>query len=627
MSNQLSKIHIGLLFVSAFLFASVETWASRDGEAVYKAECTTCHTSGAERMPTLQTLKAMPTETIVQSLESGIMRIIGTFNLNGPERIAVAEYITGKTYDPSWNTHQQRQCTDQSWSQAEEGKAFTDPHWNGWGNGLENTRFQNAEHAKLNSESVKNLKLQWAFAFPGETIAESQPTIVSGRMFVGSRSGVVYALDAKSACVHWTYQADGPVKNSVLVGEATVGETKRMVAYFGDLAGNAYAINAHDGSLLWRKRVDDHPAVRIMGSFQLIEDQLIVPITSLESTLVAESDALCCTFRGSVVSYDAGSGEQRWKRYTIDQEPTKIGKNANGTDIYGPAGATVWTAPTFDTKKRLLYIGTGENSVNPPTKTSDAVLAVNVDTSDMVWSYQGLGGDAWNMSCGTEDKVNCPIDAGPDYDMGSSPSLSTLANGKRVLIATQKSGVVHALDPDDNGRLLWKRQVARGGILGGIEWGPATDGKNLYIAIADIRWGSEDLLDPALQMNPNAGGGLVALDLVDGHVVWEAPAIICGDRPQCSPAQTAAVTAIPGVVFAGSISGHLRAFDTRDGKVIWEYDTVRTYETVNKAKGKGGALDATGPVVVDGWMYVVSGYSKWGGLPGNVLLAFAPAKE
>ncbi len=152
-------------------------------------------------------------------------------------------------------------------------------------------------------------------------------------------------------------------------------------------------------------------------------------------------------------------------------------------------------------------------------------------------------------------------------------------------------------------------------MLGGIEWGPATDGKNLYVAVADLRWDSLDLLDPALQMDPNAGGRVFALRLKDGHIVWEAPAIQCGDRPQCSPAQTAAVTAIPGVVFAGSISGHLRAFDTKDGRVLWQYDTARAYETVN---------DATGPVIVDGWVYLVSGYSKWGGLPGNVLLAFNP---
>ena len=208
--------------------------------------------------------------------------------------------------------------------------------------------------------------------------------------------------------------------------------------------------------------------------------------------------------------------------------------------------------------------------------------------------------------------------------MGSSPSLTTLANGKRVLIAAQKSGVVHALDPDAGGKLLWQRKVAKGGILGGIEWGPANDGRRLYVAIGDIRWNTDDLLDPKLALDANIGGGVVALDLNDGSIVWEAPAIDCGERPQCSPAQTAAVTAVPGVVFAGGMSGHLRAFDADSGEVIWSYDTVREFETVNGAKGRGGALDASGPVVVDGWVYVVSGYSKWGGLPGNVLLGFAP---
>ena len=211
--------------------------------------------------------------------------------------------------------------------------------------------------------------------------------------------------------------------------------------------------------------------------------------------------------------------------------------------------------------------------------------------------------------------------------MGSSPSLVTLASGQRVLLAAQKSGVVHALDPDAGGNLLWQRKVAEGGVLGGIEWGPANDGEKVYVALGDIRWNTLDLLDPRLTLDGKIGGGLVELDLADGHIVWQAEPIDCADRPMCSPAQTAAVTSLPGVVFSGGMSGHIRAFDSATGEVLWTYDTVREYVTVNGAKGRGGALDASGPIVVDGWVYVVSGYSKWGGLPGNVLLAFAPAGE
>jgi polyvinyl alcohol dehydrogenase (cytochrome) len=566
-------------------------------------------------------LEVLSSASIVRSLETGTMRVVGTFQLNGPERVAVAEFLTGRRYDPAWTAQAAKRCAEPSWNVEE---AFTRPHWNGWGNGAANTRFQSRDRAGLDAAGVQRLKLKWAFAFPGETIAESQPTVVGGRLFVGSRSGAVYSLDAETACTHWTFQADGPVKNSVLLGYSGTGEARRLLAFFGDLGGWVYAVDAKTGAEVWRKRPDDHVASRIMGSFLLAENQLLIPLTSVESTLAAAQDAVCCEFRGSVVSLDPMTGEENWKRYTIAETPTKQGINANGIDMLGPSGATIWTTPTYDALLKRVYVGTGENYSNPPTDTSDSILAVDLETTEVVWKYQGLSGDAWNMSCGTENPVNCPENTGPDYDMGSSPSISTLADGRRVLIATQKSGVVHALDPDRGGKLLWKREIASGGVLGGIEWGPATDGEKVYVAIADIDWNSEDLLDPALTPDPKAGGGLVALRLRDGETAWEAPAVVCGDRPNCSPAQTAAVTAIPGVVFSGSISGELRAFDSETGKVIWHYDTVRDYETTNGAAGRGGALDATGPVVVDGTVYVTSGYSKWGGLPGNVLLAFDP---
>ena len=294
-----------------------------------------------------------------------------------------------------------------------------------------------------------------------------------------------------------------------------------------------------------------------------------------------------------------------------------------GNPTFGPAGATIWSTPTYDEKRQRLYVGTGENSAHPATRTSDAILAVDLQTKSIAWSYQGHAADAWNMSCGTQDKTNCPADAGPDYDFGSSPGLVTRADGRTILLAGQKSGVMHALDPDNNGALLWQRKVAKGGVLGGIEWGSAVDENNVYVALADIGWASEDLLAVDVGIDANVGGGLVALDINTGQVVWEAPPVKCANRPKCSPAQTAAVTAIPGAVFSGSLSGHMRAFSSESGAVIWDYDTAREFPTVNGAAGRGGAIDGAGPVVVDGWLYVVSGYSKWGGLPGNVLLAFA----
>ena len=612
---------ISIVLILPFGF-DVSAGEPRDGATLYSTECASCHDSGAAHAPSRETLTAMSTATIIRALETGVMRVVGNFRLNGPERVAVAEHITGTPFDPNWNSQEVQHCKASSWPSPE---LFKAPHWNGWGNGTNNKRFQTSNKAGLSRTSVRKLELKWAFAFPGETIAESQPSIVDGRLFVGSRSGDVYALDPKSACVHWKFQADAPVKNSVVIGAVEIDGKPRTLAFFGDLTGTAYAVDAVDGTLIWRRSVDDFPASRLMGSFILVGDQLFVPITATESTLVAATDAVCCVFRGSVVALDPATGAERWRRYTIAELPTKTGENAMGNPIYGPSGATIWSAPTYDPMLDVIYVGTSENASNPATKTSDAILAIDAKTSEIKWSYQGLAGDAWNMSCGTPDKTNCPdAPMGLDYDMGSSPSLATMANGKRILIAAQKSGVVHALDPDDGGKLLWQRKVAEGGILGGIEWGPANDGRRVYVALGDIRWNTPDLLDPKLALDANIGGGVVALDLTDGAIVWQAPPIECGERPQCSPAQTAAVTAIPGVIFAGGMSGQLRALDADSGEVIWSYDTVREFETVNGASGRGGALDATGPVVVDGWVYVVSGYSKWGGLPGNVLLGFAP---
>ncbi len=616
--RDLAAVAALLPLAAMLVLAPTAALAARDGEQIYRDECASCHESAAPRMPTPETLRSLSPVAIVDSLERGTMRVVGTFALNGPERIAVAEYLSGKPYDVNWapTTGGQR-CPEAEWPTA----GAATPGWNGWGNGGANRRFQAAAAAGLDAASVPKLSLRWAFAFPGETIAESQPSIVDGRLFVGSRSGTVYALDAKTACIAWTYQADGPVKSTVLIAPA--GEGTRG-AFFGDLIGNVYAVDAATGAELWRARPEAHPTARIMGSLQAADGQILVPMTSVESTLAAAQDAVCCTFRGSVVSLDPATGSQNWKRHTVD-EARKTGTNAAGVETFGPSGATVWSAPTYDARTRVAYVGTGENYSNPPTDTSDSILALDVASGRVLWRYQGLAGDAWNMSCGTEDKVNCPEDTGPDWDFGSSPILTELGGGKRALVCAQKSGVVHALDPDAEGKLLWQRRLAEGGVLGGIEWGPAVDAERVYVAIADIRWSSEDLHDPALRPDREAGGELVALDLRDGSVVWQAPAIECGERAGCSPAQTAAVTAIPGVVFSGSVSGELRAFDSATGKVLWHYDTARPFETVNGAEGRGGALDATGPVVVDGWMYVTSGYNKWGGLPGNVLLAFAPA--
>lgn len=606
----------------AVVLALVTHAAAADplGKETYDQHCALCHSAGQPRTPTRDTLSTMEAAGIVRALETGVMRVIGNFNLTGPQRVAVAEYITGKTYDTSWRGAAANTCPTVVWPSAE---PFTQPHWNGWGADLANTRYQSADMAKLDRDAVGKLELKWAFAFPGETFTESQPTVIDGRLFVGSASGAVYALDAKTGCTYWSFQADAPVKAPVTV--AGIAPGNRLAVFFGDQSGRVYAIDAATGQQIWQAIADDHPSARITGGVQVFEGRVYVPVSSLEEGLAASPDYACCIFRGSVAAYDAATGKQIWQRHTIAEKPAEHGKNKRGKPNFGPSGASVWSAITIDTKLRRIYVGTGDNYSAPATDTSDGIMALALDTGERIWNYQGLAGDAWNIGCMTDEKHNCPQDEGPDQDMGASPILVTLAGGRRVLIGGQKSGVLHILDPDQNGKLLWKKKIAEGGVQGGIQWGPATDGKTVYVSISDTRWLSKEVVVAEVQLDPAHGGGLVALDLASGEILWQAPPVKCADRPRCSPAQGAGVTAIPGVVFTGSNTGIMQALDSSTGKVLWQYDTAREFKTVNGARGVGGAIEQAGAVVVDGMVYRTSGYSKWGAQPGNVLLAFGPA--
>ena len=280
----------------------------------------------------------------------------------------------------------------------------------------------------------------------------------------------------------------------------------------------------------------------------------------------------------------------------------------------------VWSAPTIDVQRQALYVATGDNYSDPPSDTSDAILAFELATGRMLWHWQATANDSYVVSCFNPDRTrtNCPDSNGPDHDFGQSPILVTLLNGQRVLVVGQKSGMVHAVDPDQAGKVLWQTRVGKGGALGGIMWGSAADQDHVYVANSDVRF----IPGGGRTLDPNAGGGLFALELASGKISMQVPPVSCGNRNRCSPALSAAVTAIPGVVFSGGVSGYLRAYATADAKLLWEVDTAREYPIVNGTSARGGAMDGPGPTIADGMLYVNSGYSQWGGLPGNVLLAF-----
>ncbi len=614
-----------LYFVIAFVSvnSAFGQTTTISGAALYRTQCAVCHDAGGvNKAPGREVMRQMAADAVVQTLETGRMQVQGEA-LSLAEKRAVAVFLTGKTLGPTPTSEPLLGACSTTTAGGYVEKLF-DPRktrWQGWGVDLENTRFQPA--AGLRAEDLPKLKLKWALGFPGAVNANAQPALVDGRVFVGSPGRKVYSLDAKTGCIHWVFSPQGSVRAGINVGPSKDGRT---AAFIADSTATLYAVDAVAGTLLWKTKVDTQPVATITGTPQLYKNLLYIPISVPEDGAAMNPKYACCTQRGGVAAVNASTGELVWKTYAIAEAAKPTGKkNKAGVALWGPSGASIWLAPTIDIEKNVLYVGTGDNHSEPPTDTCDAILAMDLDTGRIVWKRQLEKADLFNASCVSEDKTNCPEPTGPDWDIGASPILRKLPNGKRVLLVGQKSSVVHGLDPDQNGSILWQTRLGKGGALGGIQWGIAADERTVYAPLSDIDF-KDITLRPGkrLEPNPKAGGGLFALDIETGRKLWAAPAPACPpDRQNCSPAQSAAPSVIPGVIFSGSVDGHLRAYSTGDGKVLWDYDTARSFETINGVAAKGGALDAAGPAIAQGMVFVNAGYASWGGLPGNVLLAFS----
>jgi polyvinyl alcohol dehydrogenase (cytochrome) len=566
--------------------------------SLFEKKCATCHHEGNDmRAPEPDELRDMSKSYILSALDSGRMRWEAR-SLSKSERSALADYL-GKS-DLFASAKLKGVCA------RDLDPPPNPPIWAGWGVDVHNTRFQRALSAGLDREKVKQLKLKWAFGFPGAAATFGQPTSFAGKVFVGSEDGTVYALDAATGCSWWTFHASTTVKTAISIGDQ--GRT----AFFGDTNGFVYAVNVADGSLIWKVHPEPHPAARITGSPLLVGARLYVPISSGEEGAAADPRYPCCTFRGSLVALDTTSGKTIWQSYTIDQVAKPTRKSSQGVQYFGPAGAAVWSSPTADVKRHILYVATGNNYSSPSSDASDAVIAIDMKSGKKLWHRQFTPKDLWNSGCVAEQKDNCPEKRGDDFDFGAPAMLKTLADGRDVLLLAQKSGIVYALDPDRSGKILWQTRIGRGGPLGGIQWGGASDNRYAYYPLSD----NDD-------NNPLAGGGLFALDPRNGKQVWFAPPPkpACVGSFGCSAAQMAPPTAIPGVVFAGSLDGHLRAYDTRDGSVIWDFNTAQEFRTTNGVKAHGGSMNGSGPTIVSGMLFVNTGYTN--AMDGNVLLAFS----
>ena len=569
-----------------------------NGEPIFKAKCAACHEPAIGRAPSRDLLAARSPEDVYDVLTSGAMQPMAQ-GMTSAELYGVVRFITGKSPVP-----QTSQGPDPNPCRTNGPLQPNGPQWNGWGRELGNSRFQ--PRPGFSARDISRLKVKWAFSYPGTK--NTEPLVFGGRVFVASMGGKVYSLDAKTGCVHWRYDYRGGGRASMSIGRSSSAQSGYAL-YFGDDRMFVRAFDAGSGEALWTVRVGDHKVGRITGSPALFEGVLYVPLSASEESQGNVGAYGCCTFIGAVVALRASDGTQLWKRAILEAPSHPTRKNAAGTQMFGPAGGAIWSAPTIDPKRAQLYVASGDSYTEVDHPTSDAVIAMDLKTGAIRWVNQVLAND--NFMSGA---INGPLgQRGPDYDFGSSPQLVRLAHGKSLLITGNKSSIVYAMDPD-TGKTVWRSaKLGSGGAGGGVEWGSATDGRIFYAPLADF---------------PGRGRpGLAALNVIDGKVLWQV------DAPQdakcnvpsgrCLPGFSQAATAIPGAVFAGALDGRLRAYGAADGKLLWEYDTATPVDTVNGIKAApGGTLDMGGPTVAGGLVFVHSGYGGSAGA-NNLLLAFS----
>lgn len=591
--------------------------AAHPGKAIYEKACGACHNNPqTTRAPALASLRVMNRGSVEYALTIGYMRTQAK-NLTAAERGQVTDWLAlGQPNNTAWL--QQAKCK----GSAARIDASAKPAAATWGVDLKNTRMQTAEQSGLKTEDFANLELAWAAAFPQTPTMRSQPVVVGGAVFVvASDAGRMYALDAKTGCAKWQYESPVPLRSSISYGEISKG---KPVIVAGDATGFVVAIDALTGKQIWRSDIRLHESNRITGTPVIHKGRVYAPLSATEINHAVDETYECCKAQGAIIAIDIKTGKKIWTGRTMD-EAQKTQLSRVGTQMWGPSGAPIWNTPAIDEKRNLLYVGTGEQNSIPFVDTTDAIVAFDLDTGARKWVFQATPRDLWHYACprgpncfGAEQGITV------DHDFGGSVVIAKRADGRDILVSGQKSAAVWALDPDDNGKLIWTNRLSKGGANGGVHWGIATDGKRIFAPMNDNAQPSAEF--------PLAGVGLHALNIETGKVLWTAKGqgdcsgdrkeryAACATRFGFSPAPLV----VDGAVIQGSIDGILRVFDAVTGAELWRYDTMRKFDTVNGLPGNGGSIDSSPYVAANGMLYVVSGYARFGEAPGNVLLAFKP---
>jgi polyvinyl alcohol dehydrogenase (cytochrome) len=593
--------------------------AAHPGKAIYDRTCSTCHSNPeATRAPGLASLRLMRRPSLEYTLTVGYMRTQAK-DLSAGERNQLMDWLTlGQADFTSWVST--ARCKGDALRISASAKTVAPT----WGVNLHNTRMQTSAETGLKKQDFANLELAWSAAFPQTPTMRSQPIVVGNTIFVvASDAGRMYALDASTGCAKWQYENPGPLRSSISYGEISTG---KPVIVAGDATGSVVAVDALTGKPIWRTDVRLHESNRVTGTPVIYKGRVYAPLSATEINHAVDESYECCKAQGAVIGLDLKTGRKVWTGRTMD-EPKQTQKSRVGTQMWGPSGAPIWNTPAIDEKRNLLYVGTGEQNSIPFVETTDAIIAFDLNTGERKWVFQATAKDLWHYACprgancfGAETGITV------DHDFGGSVVIAKRADGRDILLAGQKSGAIWALDPDNNGKLIWTNRLSKGSANGGVHWGIATDGKHVFAPMNDNSKPSDEF--------PIGGVALHALDIETGKVAWTVRGAgdctgdrkqryaNCGTRFGFSPAPLV----IDGAVLQGSIDGILHVFDADTGNELWRYDTMRKFDTVNGVTGNGGAIDSSPYVAANGMLYVVSGYARFGETPGNVLLAFKPKK-
>jgi len=624
-------------------------YAAHPGKAIYEQNCGVCHNNpDATKSPALETLQRMRYQMIDYALTQGKMQTQGAA-LSTTQRTTLIEYLVGRPVaSDEWiadmkcpatsnqATSNQPASNQPASNQANSNKRSA-PSRNapvtvgGFGFDLRNQRQLTRAQSGLATRDFARLELAWALAFPKATAMRSQPAVVGTTLYLPvADAGRVFAIDISqpaAPCLKWSYESQTPLRTSAAFGKLKSG---RQVLVFGDLAANVHMIDAESGAAIWQQRVAISEFSLTTGTPVLHEDRVYVPISQYEIGLGGNDNHECCKSHGAVTALDAATGKQLWTAHTMpDAKPVR--DRGDGKPLFGPSGAPIWNSPAIDTKRGVLYVGTGEATSEPAANTTDAILAIDLKDGAIRWSFQATQNDIFLSGCGRNRKgLNCPKDSVfRDVDFGASTLIAKRANGTDVILAGQKSGTLWALDPEQQGKVVWRRDFGEGSPLGGIHWGIAIDGTRVFAPInrpyGRMTTGESNLQKP----------GLNAVSIETGEVLWSyAPTPDCsGERQKrvrgCSNniGFSGAPTVVDGAVIAGSLDGFVRAFDAKSGEVLFQFDTTNTFQGVNGVAGSGGAIDNATIVAANGYLFVGSGYGLFGQTPGNVLLAFRPKAE